>query len=66
MDHHTPECNCTSNVCSMFSQGIYYLYPFTIEYHILASTMLYVLWKNIGRHVKNTNNSRRFTSSSMV
>ncbi|KAM9330359.1 proton channel OTOP1 [Gastrophryne carolinensis] len=53
MDHHTPECNCTSNVCSIFSQGIYYLYPFTIEYHILASTMLYVLWKNIGRHVKH-------------
>ncbi|KAM4809085.1 proton channel OTOP1 [Rhinophrynus dorsalis] len=53
MDHHTPECNCTSSVCSIFSQGIYYLYPFTIEYHILASTMLYVLWKNIGRTVKH-------------
>ncbi|KAG8591418.1 hypothetical protein GDO81_000172 [Engystomops pustulosus] len=53
MDDHTPECNCTSNVCSIFSQGIYYLYPFTIEYHILASTMLYVLWKNIGRTVKH-------------
>ncbi|MEE6462503.1 hypothetical protein FKM82_001618 [Ascaphus truei] len=53
MDDHTPECNCTSSVCSIFSQGIYYLYPFTIEYHILASTMLYVLWKNIGRIVKH-------------
>ncbi|XP_056411118.1 proton channel OTOP1 isoform X2 [Hyla sarda] len=52
MDDHTPECNCTSHVCSIFSQGIYYLYPFTIEYHILASTMLYVLWKNIGRTIK--------------
>ncbi|XP_021573317.1 otopetrin-1 [Carlito syrichta] len=29
----------------------YYLYPFNIEYQILASTMLYVLWKNIGRRV---------------
>ncbi|XP_077136259.1 proton channel OTOP1-like [Ranitomeya variabilis] len=53
MDDHTPECNCTSNVCSIFSEGIYYLYPFTIEYHILSSTMLYVLWKNIGRTVKH-------------
>ncbi|CAJ0964580.1 unnamed protein product [Ranitomeya imitator] len=53
MDHHTPECNCTANVCSIFSEGIYYLYPFTIEYHILSSTMLYVLWKNIGRTVKH-------------
>ncbi|XP_029446791.1 proton channel OTOP1-like [Rhinatrema bivittatum] len=52
MDHHTPECNCSTNVCFIFSQGIYYLYPFTIEYHILASTMLYVLWKNIGRTVQ--------------
>ncbi|XP_073430585.1 proton channel OTOP1 [Dendrobates tinctorius] len=53
MDDHTPDCNCTSNVCSIFSEGIYYLYPFTIEYHILSSTMLYVLWKNIGRTVKH-------------
>ncbi|KAM4709296.1 proton channel OTOP1 [Discoglossus pictus] len=53
MDDHTPDCNCTSSVCSIFSQGIYYLYPFTIEYHILASTMLYVLWKNIGRTIKH-------------
>ena len=30
---------------------MYYLYPFNIEYQILASTMLYVLWKNIGRKV---------------
>nr|XP_033815380.1 proton channel OTOP1 [Geotrypetes seraphini] len=52
IDHHAPECNCTTNVCFIFSQGIYYLYPFTIEYHILASTMLYVLWKNIGRTVQ--------------
>lgn len=36
----------------MFSQGTYYLYPFNIEYHILASTMLYVLWKNIGRKIE--------------
>ncbi|XP_069090905.1 proton channel OTOP1-like [Pleurodeles waltl] len=52
MDLHTPLCNCTTSICSIFSQGIYYLYPFTIEYHILSSTMLYVLWKNIGRTVK--------------
>ncbi|XP_069488061.1 proton channel OTOP1-like [Ambystoma mexicanum] len=49
MDLHTPECNCTTSICSIFSQGIYFLYPFTIEYHILSSTVLYVLWKNIGR-----------------
>ncbi|XP_061439969.1 proton channel OTOP1 isoform X2 [Rhineura floridana] len=54
LDDHAPQCNCTTAaLCSIFSQGIYYLYPFNIEYHILASTMLYVLWKNIGRKVEH-------------
>ncbi|XP_037385454.1 proton channel OTOP1 [Talpa occidentalis] len=52
LDDHTPPCNCTPpTLCSAISHGIYYLYPFNIEYQILASTMLYVLWKNIGRKV---------------
>ncbi|XP_044537696.1 proton channel OTOP1 [Gracilinanus agilis] len=54
LDDHSPECNCTSIVlCSKISQGIYYLYPFNIEYHILASTMFYVLWKNTGRKIES-------------
>ncbi|XP_067386416.1 proton channel OTOP1 [Emydura macquarii macquarii] len=54
VDDHAPQCNCTTaNLCSIFSQGIYYLYPFNIEYHILASTVLYVVWKNIGRKVEH-------------
>ena len=52
LDDHTPPCNCTPPaLCSAISHGVYYLYPFNIEYQILASTMLYVLWKNIGRKV---------------
>ncbi|XP_039767913.1 proton channel OTOP1 [Ornithorhynchus anatinus] len=59
LDHHTPQCNCsTATICSIFSQGIYYLYPFNIEYHVLASTMLYVLWKNIGRQVESQQHQR--------
>ncbi|XP_069832541.1 proton channel OTOP1-like [Dendropsophus ebraccatus] len=42
------ECNCTSDMCDSFKRGIYYMYPFYIEYQVLASAMLYVLWKNIG------------------
>ncbi|KAL8207622.1 UNVERIFIED_CONTAM: hypothetical protein K2H54_060069 [Gekko kuhli] len=54
LDDHAPQCNCTiPSLCSIFSQGIYYLYPFNIEYHILASTVLYVLWKNIGRNIEH-------------
>ncbi|XP_025778154.1 proton channel OTOP1 [Puma concolor] len=52
LDDHTPPCNCSlPTLCSAISRGIYYLYPFNIEYQILASMMLYVLWKNIGRKV---------------
>ncbi|XP_075399721.1 proton channel OTOP1 [Tenrec ecaudatus] len=52
LDDHTPQCNCTPPaLCSAVSHGIYYLYPFNIEYQILASTMFYVLWMNIGRQV---------------
>ncbi|XP_054438208.1 proton channel OTOP1 [Pteronotus mesoamericanus] len=52
LDDHSPPCNCSpATLCSALSHGIYYLYPFNIEYQILASTMLYVLWKNIGRRV---------------
>ncbi|GAB5570947.1 proton channel OTOP2 isoform X1 [Prionailurus iriomotensis] len=52
LDDHTPPCNCSlPTLCSAISHGIYYLYPFNIEYQILASMMLYVLWKNIGRKV---------------
>ncbi|KAF6131912.1 otopetrin 1 [Phyllostomus discolor] len=52
LDDHTPPCNCSPPaLCAAISHGVYYLYPFNIEYQILASTMLYVLWKNIGRRV---------------
>uniref|UniRef100_H0VZA5 Otopetrin 1 n=1 Tax=Cavia porcellus TaxID=10141 RepID=H0VZA5_CAVPO len=52
LDDHSPPCNCSpARLCAALAQGMYYLYPFTIEYQILASTMLFVLWKNIGRSV---------------
>ncbi|XP_075715286.1 proton channel OTOP1-like [Rhinoderma darwinii] len=45
------KCNCTYNLCESFKKGIYYIYPFFIEYQVLASAMLYVLWKNIGNNL---------------
>ncbi|XP_012879358.1 PREDICTED: otopetrin-1 [Dipodomys ordii] len=59
LDDHSPQCNCTPpGLCSAIAHGIYYLYPFNIEYQILASTMLYVLWKNIGREVDGAQHHR--------
>ncbi|KAJ8397823.1 hypothetical protein AAFF_G00435120 [Aldrovandia affinis] len=46
---HEPYCNCTTGACSLFAKSLYYLYPFNIEYHIMVSAMLLVMWKNIGR-----------------
>ncbi|XP_072897966.1 proton channel OTOP1 isoform X2 [Hemitrygon akajei] len=34
------------------SVGFYYMYPFSIEYHVFASAMLYVMWKNVGRKIE--------------
>ncbi|XP_064823783.1 proton channel OTOP1-like [Oncorhynchus masou masou] len=54
-----PHCNCTISACSMFVNGLYYLYPFNIEYHIFVSVMLFVMWKNIGRTIDLEHNRKR-------
>uniref|UniRef100_A0AAR2JJY7 Otopetrin 3 n=1 Tax=Pygocentrus nattereri TaxID=42514 RepID=A0AAR2JJY7_PYGNA len=33
--------------------GYEILYPFNMEYSLLASCMLYVMWKNVGRHMSS-------------
>ncbi|XP_054989845.1 proton channel OTOP2 [Sorex araneus] len=43
------QCECNTAICQIFQQGYFYLYPFNIEYSLFASTMLYVMWKNVGR-----------------
>ncbi|XP_036406621.1 proton channel OTOP1-like [Megalops cyprinoides] len=57
-DHHKPYCNCTTNACSVFSNSLYYLYPFNIEYHIIVSAMLFVMWKNIGRTIDHHHHAK--------
>ncbi|XP_034047199.1 proton channel OTOP2 isoform X2 [Thalassophryne amazonica] len=43
------KCICSHTSCSIFKDAYYYLYPFNIEYSLFASTMAYVMWKNVGR-----------------
>ncbi|KAJ8382283.1 hypothetical protein SKAU_G00030610 [Synaphobranchus kaupii] len=50
-EHEEPHCECAISACSMFSNSLYYLYPFNIEYHIFVSAMMFVMWKNIGRTI---------------
>ncbi|XP_045425823.1 proton channel OTOP2 [Lemur catta] len=47
-------CPCNTAVCQIFQQGYFYLYPFNIEYSLFASTMLYIMWKNVGRLLAST------------
>ncbi|NWQ83469.1 OTOP2 protein, partial [Columbina picui] len=45
------ECNCNSQICQIFNNGYFWLYPFNIEYSLFASAMVYVMWKNVGRFI---------------
>ncbi|KAJ7315992.1 hypothetical protein JRQ81_002154 [Phrynocephalus forsythii] len=42
-------CPCDNNLCQVFQNGYFWLYPFNIEYSLFASAMVYVMWKNVGR-----------------
>ncbi|MFT7817122.1 otopetrin-3-like [Arapaima gigas] len=49
-----PQCWCNaSTTCQVFRKGFEVLYPFNIEYYLMAGCMLYVMWKNVGRHMSH-------------
>ncbi|XP_071763820.2 proton channel OTOP3-like [Centroberyx gerrardi] len=45
-------CQCSASAaCLIFRKGYEVLYPFHIEYYLMAGCMLYVMWKNVGRRM---------------
>ncbi|XP_026171657.1 proton channel OTOP3-like [Mastacembelus armatus] len=45
-------CRCSdSATCLVFRKGFEILYPFNIEFYLMASCMVYVMWKNVGRRL---------------
>uniref|UniRef100_A0A8B9JDX4 Otopetrin 3 n=1 Tax=Astyanax mexicanus TaxID=7994 RepID=A0A8B9JDX4_ASTMX len=49
------DCHCGKQpVCGSLRKGYEVLYPFNMEFSLLAGCMLYVMWKNVGRHVTGT------------
>ncbi|XP_074870843.1 proton channel OTOP3 [Carettochelys insculpta] len=45
-------CLCpNTTACHVFQKGYLLLYPFDPEYCLIGSSMLYVMWKNVGRHI---------------
>ncbi|XP_034564277.1 proton channel OTOP3-like [Notolabrus celidotus] len=45
-------CLCSSSAaCLVFRKAIEVLYPFHMEYYLMAGCMVYVMWKNVGRRM---------------
>ncbi|XP_047672964.1 proton channel OTOP3-like isoform X3 [Tachysurus fulvidraco] len=58
------ECECRRQpACIALRKGYEVLYPFNMEFSLLASCMLYVMWKNVGRHTIRTHSghAQKFT-----
>ncbi|XP_044530589.1 proton channel OTOP3 isoform X2 [Gracilinanus agilis] len=45
-------CLClNTTICEVFQKGYLMLYPFSTEYSLICCAILYVMWKNVGRHL---------------
>ncbi|XP_044035489.1 proton channel OTOP3-like [Siniperca chuatsi] len=45
-------CQCSATAaCLTFRKGFEILYPFHMEYYLMAGCMIYVMWKNVGRRM---------------
>ncbi|XP_069779384.1 proton channel OTOP3-like [Narcine bancroftii] len=40
---------CPTELCSIFRKGVVIMFPFNIEYCLISSTLLYIMWANTGR-----------------
>uniref|UniRef100_A0A8C0XH21 C2H2-type domain-containing protein n=1 Tax=Castor canadensis TaxID=51338 RepID=A0A8C0XH21_CASCN len=48
----TNTCLClNATVCEVFRRGYLMLYPFSTEYCLICCAVLFVMWKNVGRHL---------------
>ncbi|KAM5135224.1 proton channel OTOP3-like [Mantella aurantiaca] len=46
----TSGCMCLQNsICWSFQRGYVTLYPFNLEYSLICASMLYIMWRNVGR-----------------
>ncbi|XP_035304060.1 proton channel OTOP3 [Cricetulus griseus] len=50
--NETNTCMClNATVCEVFRKGYLMLYPFSTEYCLICCAVLFVMWKNVGRHL---------------
>ncbi|NXP18960.1 OTOP3 protein, partial [Scytalopus superciliaris] len=57
---YIPFCNDTAlcvcpdmTICKVFQKGYILLYPFNTEYCLICCSVLYVMWKNVGRRISH-------------
>ncbi|RLV99283.1 hypothetical protein DV515_00009929 [Chloebia gouldiae] len=66
----TTLCTCPNmTICKVFQKGYILLYPFSTEYCLVCSSVLYVMWKNVGRRISHhhiPNNKRKFKLQGVV
>ncbi|KAK2536878.1 proton channel OTOP3 isoform X1 [Columba livia] len=52
--NQTSSCTCPNKtICKVFQKGYILLYPFNTEYCLVCCSMLYVIWKNVGRRLSH-------------
>ncbi|NWV33923.1 OTOP3 protein, partial [Grantiella picta] len=50
----TTLCTCpNTTICEVFQRGYILLYPFNTEYCLVCCSVLYVMWKNVGRRISH-------------
>ncbi|XP_062382620.1 proton channel OTOP3-like [Sardina pilchardus] len=63
--NNATECHCRLHPpCLTFRKGIEILFPFNIEFYLMAGCMIYVMWKNVGRHIDpaaHSHQTQKFT-----
>ncbi|NXJ88303.1 OTOP3 protein, partial [Corythaixoides concolor] len=48
----TTSCTCpNTTLCKVFQKGYILLYPFNTEFCLVCCSVLYVMWKNVGRRI---------------
>ncbi|XP_009984037.1 PREDICTED: otopetrin-3 [Tauraco erythrolophus] len=50
----TTSCTCpNTTLCKVFQKGYILLYPFNTEFCLVCCSVLYVMWKNVGRRISH-------------
>jgi len=43
------DCKCDQDFCSAIAEADAFLFPFVVEFSLVASCLLYVTWRNVGK-----------------